>query len=187
MIIIDGYNLLYTAGILGQGRGPNSLELSRLALLNFLAESLTPGEIAKTTVVFDAKEAPWGAKSIINHRGITVQFASRWPDADCLIEELIAQNSSPKRLTVVSSDHRLQRAARRRKAKPVNSDVWYNLLVQKRLARRESQPAAPERPQSRSWPKTWHTGSVNSAANPNSKSGCSRNYPRPNPLQSPKP
>ena len=46
-IIIDGYNLLYMAGILGQGRGPRSLELSRLALLNFLAESLHPAKSQK--------------------------------------------------------------------------------------------------------------------------------------------
>jgi uncharacterized protein len=145
-IIIDGYNLLYMAGILGEGRGPRGLELSRLALLNFLAESLTPREIAKTIVVFDAKDAPWGAKNTLEHRGIAVQFASRWPDADCLIEELIRLDSAPRRLTVVSSDHRLQRAARHRKAKAVDSDVWYNELVQKRLARRKTQSAAPERP-----------------------------------------
>ncbi|MGA2060423.1 MAG: NYN domain-containing protein [Thermoguttaceae bacterium] len=145
-IIIDGYNLLYMAGILGEGRGPRGLEMSRLALLNFLAESLAPGDIAKTTVVFDAKDAPWGAKNILEHRGITVQFASRWPDADCLIEELIRLDSAPKRLTVVSSDHRLQRAARHRKAKAVDSDVWYNELVQKRLARRKTESTAPERP-----------------------------------------
>ncbi|MGA2798943.1 MAG: NYN domain-containing protein [Thermoguttaceae bacterium] len=145
-IIIDGYNLLYMAGILGEGRGPRSLELSRLALLNFLAESLLPREIAKTIVVFDAKDAPWGAKNVLEHRGIAVQFASRWPDADCLIEELIRLDSAPRRLTVVSSDHRLQRAARRRKAKAVDSDVWYNELVQKRLARRKTQSTTPERP-----------------------------------------
>ncbi len=145
-LIIDGYNLLYMAGILGEGRGPKGLELSRLALLNFLAESLVPREISQTTVVFDAKDAPWGAKNTLEHRGITVRFASRWPDADCLIEELIRQDSAPRRLTVVSSDHRLQRAARRRRAKAVDSDVWYNELVQKRLARRQAESAAAERP-----------------------------------------
>ncbi len=145
-IIIDGYNLLYMAGIIGEGRGPRSLELSRLALLNFLAESLTPRDIAKTIVVFDAKDAPWGAKNTLEHRGITVQFASRWPDADCLIEELIRLDSAPRRLTVISSDHRLQRAARHRRAKAVDSDVWYKELVQTRLARRKIQSTAPERP-----------------------------------------
>ena len=145
-LIIDGYNLLHMAGILGGGVGPKSLELSRLALLNFLAESLNPREIPQTTVVFDAKDAPWGAKNIMEHRGISVRFASRYPDADCLIEELIGQDSSPRRLTVVSSDHRLQRAARRRRAKAVDSDVWYKELVQKRIARRHSESTAPERP-----------------------------------------
>ncbi len=117
-----------------------------MGLLNFLAESLTPREIARTTVVFDAKDAPWGAPNTLEHRGITVLFAARWPDADCLIEELIRDNSSPKRLTVVSSDNRLKRTARRRKAKPVDSDLWYKQLVQKRIARRQTVSAAPRRP-----------------------------------------
>jgi uncharacterized protein len=145
-LIIDGYNLLHMAGILGGGIGPKSLELSRLALLNFLAESLNPREISQTTVVFDAKDAPWGTKNMVEHRGICVRFASRYPDADCLIEELIAQDSSPRRLTVVSSDHRLQRAARRRRAKAVDSDVWYKEVVQKRIARRQTDSIVPERP-----------------------------------------
>jgi predicted RNA-binding protein with PIN domain len=145
-LIIDGYNLLHEAGILGAATGPGNLERARLALLNFLAESLTPREIQHTTVVFDAKDAPWGAKSTVDHRGITVLFAARWPDADCLIEELIRDNSAPKRLTVVSSDNRLQRAAARRKAKAVDSELWYSQLVQERNARRQKVPAAPERP-----------------------------------------
>ncbi len=145
-LLIDGYNLLYMAGILGGEAGPGSLERARLALLNFLAESLESREISQTIVVFDSREAPWGLPSRIKHRGIEVLFAARWPDADCLIEELIGQHSSPRRLTVVSSDHRLQRAARRRKAKAVDSDVWYKELVQKRLARREAAAESPERP-----------------------------------------
>jgi uncharacterized protein len=145
-LIIDGYNLLYMAGIVGQGRGPGGLERSRLALLNFLAESLTPQEIAKTIVVFDAKEAPWGAPNTVEHRGLSVQFAARWPDADCLIEELILRDSAPRRLTVVSSDHRLQRAARRRKATAVDSDVWYGELVKKRSARLNKAQKISERP-----------------------------------------
>jgi predicted RNA-binding protein with PIN domain len=145
-LLIDGYNVLHTAGILEGGTGPGSLERARLALLNFLAESLTPREIAHTTVVFDAKDAPWGLPSKMEHRGLTVLFAAKYPDADCLLEELISRHSAPRRLTVVSSDHRIQRAARRRKAKALDSDVWYKELVQKRLSRRKSAAPAPERP-----------------------------------------
>ena len=42
----------------------------------------------------------------------------RWTE----IEELIRKESAPRRLTVVSSDHRVQRAARRRKA--MRSTPW---------------------------------------------------------------
>jgi len=145
-LLIDGYNLLHEAGILGGGSGPGSLERSRLALLNFLAESLPPQEISQTTVVFDSHDAPWGLPSKVDHRGLSVEFAARYPDADCLIEELIRLHSAPRRLTVVSSDHRIQRAARRRKAKAMDSDVWYKDLVQMRLARRQSASTLPERP-----------------------------------------
>ena len=112
------------------GAGPGGLERSRLALLNFLAESLEPAEMPRTTVVFDAREAPPGpAADAGDHRGLTVRFAARDDDADTLIEELIRADSAPRRLTVVSSDHRLQRAAHRRRARAVDSDVWYAEVV----------------------------------------------------------
>lgn len=147
-LLIDGYNLMNIAGILGRGIGPGSLERSRMALLNFLAASLDPKEIAGTTVVFDASDAPPGLPRVVQHRGMTVHFASQYPDADSLIEELIAKSSAPRRLTVVSSDHRIQRAARRRRAKAMDCDVWYAAMVaqrQRRKLRKKIEP--PERPQ----------------------------------------
>jgi uncharacterized protein len=145
-LIIDGYNVLHEGGILDKGSGPKNLERARLALLNFMAESLDPLEISQTIVVFDSHDAPWGLPNKIEHRGLLVRFASRYPDADCLIEELILEDSSPRRLTVVSSDRRLQRAAKRRKAKAIDSEVWYKGLAQKRHARRQSTSLPPERP-----------------------------------------
>ena len=60
--IIDGYNLLHVVGLLSDTIGPGGLERSRLALLNFLAETLDPDEVPQTIVVFDAHNAPWGAR-----------------------------------------------------------------------------------------------------------------------------
>ncbi len=134
-VIIDGYNLISAVGIIAAGVGPGSLERARLALLNFLAESLDADEVAATTVVFDAKNSPPGLPRTVSHRNLTVRFAARYPDADSLIEELIHEQSAPRKLTVVSSDHRIQRAARRRKAAAVDSDVWYNTLVKRRRQR----------------------------------------------------
>ncbi len=134
-LLIDGYNLLNAAGILGRGRGPGSLERARQALLNTLVESLPPDEVPRTTVVFDASDSPWGVAKQSEHRGITVQFAPKDADADTVIEQLIAADSAPKRLTVVSSDHRIQRTAKRRRATAVDSDIWFAQLLRDRAAR----------------------------------------------------
>ncbi len=143
-LIIDGYNLLHASGILGRGRGSGGLERSRNALLNFLVESLEPRELAETTVVFDAREAPPGLPRTVVHRGLRVRFAEKGSEADELIEQLIVADSAPRRLTIVSSDHRLHRAARRRRAKPIDSDRWYAEIVHKRIerARQDATPSS---------------------------------------------
>ena len=158
-IIIDGYNLLNATGIVGQGRGGGapglrSLGRSRLALLNFLVEALDLKDVGRTTIVFDAHDPPRGLPSTVRHRGLLVRFASEYDEADTLIEELIQADSAPRQLTVVSSDHRLHRAARRRKAKPVDSDVWFDRIVKRRrerqyteeipkMSRQSATPAVP--------------------------------------------
>jgi hypothetical protein len=141
-LIIDGYNLLHATGIFGRGRGPASLERSRRALLGFLAASLAAEQRVRTTVVFDAGPRAAGLPDSTVHRGITVRYASRHEDADDLIEKLIQLCSAPRLLTVVSSDHRLQRAARRRRARAVDSSAWYLDIMRQR---RDS-PAQGARP-----------------------------------------
>ncbi|HEX3727412.1 MAG TPA: NYN domain-containing protein [Pirellulales bacterium] len=134
-LVIDGYNLLHASGILGRGRGPGGLERSREALLNFLAESLDADMLRQTTVVFDAREAPPGLPRVRQQRGMTVRFAEKASDADEVIEALIRADSSPRKLVVVSSDHRLHRAARRRRATAIDSDQWYLQVVRERIER----------------------------------------------------
>jgi len=137
-LLIDGYNLLNSTGIAVRGRGPGNLDRARQALLNTLVESLPDDEVSRTTIVFDASESPWGVAKQTNHRGITVMFASKDEDADSVIEQLIADDSAPKRLTVVSSDHRIQRAAKRRRANFVDSDVWFAQMLRDRASRTTS-------------------------------------------------
>jgi uncharacterized protein len=139
-LIIDGYNLMHAAGLLGRRHGPGVLEKARLALLNVLAESLDPAEVPRTTVVFDAKHAPAGVESMHVHHGLTVRFAAEHEEADELIEELIRTDSAPRRLTVVSSDHRVQTAARRRRAAAVASEEWFEALLLARRRRKQTPP-----------------------------------------------
>ena len=133
--IIDGYNLLHVTGVFGTGAGAGTLERARGALLNSLVLTMEPSDCAQTTIVFDAQDAPPGLPRQWHHEGIEVIFADRTTDADGMIEELIQLHSAPRTLTVVSSDHRIQRAARRRRAVAVDSDVWYRNLLQRRRQR----------------------------------------------------
>jgi predicted RNA-binding protein with PIN domain len=133
-LLIDGYNLLHASGIMARGVGPATLERSRAALLNFLVESLAAGDIRRTIVVFDAGASANGRVRSAEHRGIQVRFSAGKSDADDLIEELIRADSAPRRLTVVSSDHRIQRAAHRRRAQAIDSDKWFAAVWRSRVS-----------------------------------------------------
>lgn len=124
-LLIDGYNLLNVTGIFGQDGPGTALHRTRLAFLEFLASSFTKRQRGQTTIVFDAAGAPPGLPHTISHEGMTIHFARRHSNADEMIEELLEVWKSPRALTVVSSDHRVQRAARQRGATFVDSEVWY--------------------------------------------------------------
>lgn len=138
VFLIDGYNLLNACGVEAAPGSPRTPEVDRArqGLLDFLAEALTAEEVSRTMVVFDAHRPRWQGAVEERYRGLIVRFAVQYPDADTLLEQLIAQHTSPKQLTVVSSDHRVQRAARRRRAKFIDSEVWYAALCRRLRNRR---------------------------------------------------
>lgn len=141
-ILVDGYNLLHASGVFGGVRGPRGFEASRRALLDEIARLL--GEVARTTtVIFDAADAPPGLPDRLIHEGIAVRFARGYDSADALIEELIDEHQAPTALTVVSSDNRVMAAARRRRAKPVESDAWFASLL---AAARDAEKAHDAKP-----------------------------------------
>ena len=133
--IIDGYNLIFSCGLEGKTHTPQSLEEARARLVATVATKLYKQERSGTTIVFDAKRLPIKETSAdFRAHDIRVLYAVDHEDADTLIEELIAKHSTPKKLTVVSSDHRLQTAATRRKATAIDSDVWWEALSRKSAA-----------------------------------------------------
>ena len=143
-LLIDGYNLLHASGVFPTG-GPPTLERARVALLDFLIESLPAKELPRTIVVFDAAHAPPGLPREIEHRGLAVRFARRGGSADELLEELIAAEPDPRHLLVVSSDHRVQRAARQRGARHVDSEAWKAELERSVRSSANTGPANPAR------------------------------------------
>lgn len=127
--IVDGYNLIFQCGLEGRSRNSSALERARDRLIAMILMAVPAEELARITIVYDAKRLPIKETEIVSSKqGITVIFAVDYPDADTLIEELILKHSNPKQLTVVSSDHRIQKAALRRKATPIDSDVWLDRL-----------------------------------------------------------
>jgi len=142
-LIIDGYNLLHASGVFGSTRGPKGFEQSRVALLDMLVDLLA-AKAADTIVVFDAARAPDGLPARLTHGGIRVWFAREYPDADSLIEELVEADTAPGHLVVVSSDRRLQVAARRRRARAVDCDEW--LAEAREVRRSRGRPAADAKP-----------------------------------------
>jgi uncharacterized protein len=140
-LLIDGYNLLHASGVFGEGTALTELHRSREALLAFLASSLEQAERSRATIVFDAAAAPPGLPQSYSYEGIHVQFARDPGNADELLENLIDAHDTPRKLIVVSSDHRVQRAARRRRATAVDSDKWWADLC----ANRHRQEAEPPR------------------------------------------
>ena len=77
-----------------------------------------------------------------SQQGLTVRYATHHEDADALIVELIRCESSPRRLTVVSSDRVIRSAALRRRAQAVKSDEWYDQLLCRPLA--AADPPTPD-------------------------------------------
>jgi uncharacterized protein len=146
--IIDGYNVMFAAGWMDGRLGPDRFRKVRQRFLNELAAWLDPVDAHLTTVVFDANDAPDHVPASTRHKGISVLFAVDHDSADERIEDLIAKDSSPRTLTVVSSDHRIQRAASRRKARVVSADEFLTMLDSRKERKRTPTVAAPEPPRS---------------------------------------
>jgi predicted RNA-binding protein with PIN domain len=141
LYLIDGYNLLYAMGVLRKRMGPDGLEKARQNLLGVLRGSFGD-ESANVTVVFDAARPPPGVPAEMEYRGIHVRFAVGLAAADDLIEALIRRASAPRHLTVVSDDHRIQQAARRRRCAVSGCGDFLQALER----RRRPPPAPPAKP-----------------------------------------
>jgi len=110
--LIDGYNLAHAMGLLRGRVAPAAVAVARRSLLVHLLE-YHHRESADVTVVFDASRAPPGTAARLDYHGIHILNALH-EQADDLIEDQIQHDPLPRQLTVVSDDHRLKDAARRR-------------------------------------------------------------------------
>lgn len=118
-LIIDAFNVLHVTGVLDpQHAGPGLADLADLIV------SSRWGGIRSSLICdgpgVNARMKPPGNVEII--------YAGGGKDADTLIETIVGASSAPRFLCVVSSDRRIQQAARKRRAKVISSDVFLHRL-----------------------------------------------------------
>jgi len=124
--LIDGYNLMYAAGLAARGMPAAQFERARARFLDWLADG-TKGRSNTLRVVFDAQLAPSPSLETV-HRGVRVRFAFR-RTADDVIEELVATEPRPELLTVVSNDSRVREAGRRAECVLATCEEFIDWLI----------------------------------------------------------
>jgi len=146
ILLIDGYNLLHAAGLAQPDYAPGELLRCRTRLLKLLLQGLSRSQIQTATIVFDARDPPPDRPAQVVVSGLTVLFANPKGDADAFIQEWIARHPSPRRITLVSSDRMLQRAARGYGAKVVSSGDFLSDLERRRAGQSSRQSDRALRP-----------------------------------------
>ena len=136
--LIDGYNV-YHAAIKMRTEWSHILPRQ---LCQLVADDMQQiGDQAM--VVFDGSPLRGQTVEHFNANCIKILYSGPDQDADTLIENLIKKNTAPRRLTVVSSDRVLRRAARRRRAVSLGAADYLLQLQQ----RDQHTPARPTEPQ----------------------------------------
>ncbi len=119
-LIVDCYNVLYAPM-------PASLAgLDEAGLCRALARSVWRGQ--RVVVVCDGLVKPHGP-DVSPVEGVELRYSGRGRSADDVIVELVDADSAPRRLTVVSSDRQVQKAARRRRCRVVSSEDFIRALA----------------------------------------------------------
>ena len=124
-LVIDGYNLMHAAGLGRSEYGPGELERNRQRLLSRVSGVIDEQVAADALVVFDAHLAVPRASNEdqpLPRSPLAVRFSRDGRDADAEIELILETHSSPRQILIVSSDHRLHKAAARRKAECIDSE-----------------------------------------------------------------
>ena len=129
MLIVDTYNVLHHP--LAHRELPHDAGAAELAAL------IAAGRHRRSRAVLVCDSMPRNMGPMA-HRCAELRFqvehaeliyAGPGRDADSLIERLIEAEHAPRRMSVVSSDRRLQKAARRRRARVIPSDDFLRSLI----------------------------------------------------------
>jgi predicted RNA-binding protein with PIN domain len=134
-LLLDTYNVLHVTGVLP----PDLAGIDVAGLLDLLSGSRYRGE--QIVMVCDGNPRRGGPRfePSARHR---VVFSGKKESADNVIMRMIAHSSAPRRLTVVSSDNEILRAAKRRRCPTMSSENLLEILAEDHASPRMRKSAA---------------------------------------------
>ncbi len=119
MLLVDAYNALHVTGVLP----PHLAGLDGPGLAELIARSRWGSGVV---LVCDGVKPRGWPRAV---EGVELRFAGPGRDADTLLERMIGDSPDPRRLTVVSSDHRVRRAGKRAGCKVLTSEGFLTQLA----------------------------------------------------------
>lgn len=134
--LVDGYNLYHAATRFST----DWAGLVPLKLCDLIAEDMQRLRDA-AIVVFDGTRPRDQVTRIEPEGFVKLAYSGPYQEADDVIEDLIRRNSAPRRLIIVTSDRRIHKAARKRRAKSIKAQDYLLALI-----RRASAPQPPKDP-----------------------------------------
>jgi len=140
-LLVDTYNVLHVTGALPpELAGPD---------VPALADLLAQSRWRRNPVILVCDGTPPPGQQGYGWSGVRVVYSGHQRSADDVIEQLIDASTAPRRLLVVSSDRRIQRAGRRRGCQILDSHTFLIRIagdVQQMVARRPAAgPAIPHK------------------------------------------
>ena len=121
VLILDTYNVLHAI----EGLGPEAADLTVDSLGRVISRSRYAS--MPCLLICDGNQ---GVNGVVDGAPrVQRRFAGAGRDADSEIERLIAASTAPRRLVVVSSDHRIRRAAEKRDAEWVESPRFLSQIL----------------------------------------------------------
>lgn len=123
-VVVDGNNLLHAA----RAAEDPDLLVGRTMLCDKLGKWAQRRKV-RVHVVFDGP-APRGPRaSQIGHSDIQVTYSGARKSADTVVIDILNTDSAARRLVIVTTDREIARVAKRRRAKPVRSEVFWAALT----------------------------------------------------------
>jgi len=136
-VIVDTFNVLHQTGVLP----PNLAGVDVAGLIDLISRSRFRRSRVRLVCDGTSKLPDDTAET----GQITIEFSGHGRTADDVIASHVDRSTAPKRLTIVSSDREVQKAARRRRCSVISSEAFLKQLADD--IEREERNAPQQRPQ----------------------------------------